>query len=129
MRYLEVDRTGSLSLRSTEPSMYGDEDFACTAFIAPMGAMNAVKLRDRSAGVGDVQMARHDFPLSPALKEGEPFTFELRAEGKTITAIINGREVGTVDDSWTGTPRRFGITPSNTAMTEFRDVAVIKTGG
>jgi serine/threonine protein kinase len=124
MRYLEVDRTGSLSLRSTEPSKYGDEDFACTVFIAPMGANLVIKMRDRSAGVGNGKMARYDFPLSPALKEGDLFTFELRAEGKEITAIINGREVGTVTDTWTGAPRRFGITPSNTDMTEFRDVAV-----
>ena len=74
-------------------------------------------------------MARHDFPLAPALKEGDLFTFELRAEGKKITAIINGREVGSVDDAWTGAPRRFGITPSNTDMTVFRDVAVMKSGG
>lgn len=122
MRYLEGDRTGSLTIRSTEPALYGEEDFGLTAFIAPKGAGLVVKMRDRPAGING--LGRHDFPLSPALKEGELFTFELKAEGRKITASINGCEVGSLDDRWTGTTRRFGITPSNTEMTEFRDVAV-----
>jgi serine/threonine protein kinase len=122
MRYLDGDRTGSLMLRSTEAAPFGEEDFALTAFIAPKGGALVVKMRDRPAGIS--QLGRHDFPLSSALKQGELFTFELRAEGGKITVSINRRQVGSLDDAWTGATRRFGITPSNTEMTEFRDVAV-----
>ncbi|MBL9145950.1 MAG: serine/threonine protein kinase [Verrucomicrobiaceae bacterium] len=123
MRFLTGgDRTGSLTLRSTEGAKYGEEDFALTAYIAPKGTSLVVKMRDRPAGID--QLGRHDFPLTPALKEGDLFTFELRAENKKFIVSINGREVGSVDDKWTGATRRLGITPSVTEMTEFRDVAV-----
>ena len=84
-----------------------------------------MKVRDRTTG--SPELKRHDFPLSPALKPEESFTFELRAADGKITASINGHEVGSVPDTWKGGARRFSITPSTTEMTEFRDVAVMRT--
>ncbi len=121
-----MKRTGSLSLRSAEGAAYGEEDFACMAYVAPSGGM-VMKVRDRTAG--SPGLTRHDFPLSPALKPEESFTFELRAADGKITASINGHEVSSVPDTWKGGARRFSITPSTTEMTEFRDVAVMKSGG
>lgn len=126
LRFCASDRTGSLSLRSTEGAAYGEEDFACMAYVSPSGGM-VMKVRDRTTG--SPELKRHDFPLSPALKLEESFTFELRAADGKITASINGHEVGSVPDTWKGGARRFSITPSTTEMTEFRDVAVLKSGG
>ena len=124
VRFCASDRTGSLSLRSTEEAPYGEEDFACMAFVSPSGGM-VMKVRDRTTG--SPVLKRHDFRLSPALKLEESFTFELRAADGKITASINGHEVGSVPDTWKGGARRFSITPSTTEMTEFRDVAVMQT--
>ncbi len=126
LRFCASDRTGSLSLRSTEGAAYGEEDFACMAYVSPSGGV-VMKVRDRTTG--SPELKRHDFPLSPALKLEESFTFELRAAGGKITASINGHEVGSVPDTWKGGARRFSITPSTTEMTEFRNVAVLKSGG
>lgn len=127
LRFCASDRTGSLSLRSTEGAAYGEEDFACMAYVAPSGGM-VMKVRDRTTG--SPVLRRHDFPLSPALKLEESFTFELRAADGKITASINGHEVGSVPDTWKGGARRFSITPSTTEMTEFRDVGMLlKAGG
>ena len=121
LRYFGTDRTGSLALRSTENVPYGEEDFACIAFLSPTGGV-VMKVRDRTTG--SPELKRHDFTLAPALKPEETFVFELRATDGKITVSVNGREVGSVPDLWKGGARRFGITPSNTEMTEFRDVAV-----
>lgn len=121
LRFFGSDRTGSLTLRSTEKVAYGEEDFACTAFLSPSGGV-VMKVRDRTTGSPDLK--RHDFNLSPTLKPEETFVFELRATDGKISVSVNGREIGSVPDTWTKGERRFGITPSTTEMTEFRDVAV-----
>jgi hypothetical protein len=121
LRYFEADRTGSLTVRSPDGAGYGNESYACTAFVSGKGSIVVVQLRDKSAGILEPQ--RNSFPVSPAIKEGNAFTLELRAEGGRIKVSVNGREAGSVADPWTGGNRRFGITPSNTELTEFRDVA------
>jgi hypothetical protein len=126
LRYFEADRTGSLTIRSPNGS-YGNESFACTAFVSSKGTNVVIQLRDKAAGINDPQ--RSDFPLTPALKEGETFTMELAAEGGQVTVRVNGRDAGSVKDTWKTGDRRFGITPSNTEMTEFRDVAVQTLSG
>lgn len=126
LRYFEADRTGSLTIRATD-APYGQESFACTAFVSAKGTNVAIHLRDKTAGI--VEPQRTDFPLAPAILEGKLFTMELAAENGQVTVRVNGRDIGKVKDLWKGGNRRFGITPSNTAATEFRDVAVKASSG
>jgi len=125
LRYTEAETTGSLTIRSTEAARYGEEAYACTAFISDKGASVAVLLRDKAAGI--IEPQRTAFTILPPLKNGELFLFELRAEHGQIAVSINGREAGRLPDPWQTGKRRAGITPANTGRSEFRDIAVRET--
>ena len=121
LRYDAVD-SGNLTVRANDGADWGKEAYACSVFITPGGKM-ATLMVTMKKNDAEKPWKRHDFPLPEALQAGEIFTLEMRVEKGQIAVIVNGKEVGAIPETFEKTKRRFGIMPSSTRTTEFRDVA------